>query len=242
MIPHEEYLLALRGNTPEMAFVLLETKYREKLNSNLEGSDNSGSFDAYVIEYMHHTQAAARALGLDILDAWTVPSHSRSNLYDIYKDFTAAVDQFKVHVQIDDARTIIRYSVNLDPDDKNKLRNYVAEIKRVIDASALSTRKKERLFDLINAFLAEVDRDRAPWDRFADMVIGLAHLGGDAAQELEPARKLINSIARLLGRAKEFEDSTPRLPPRQEPRRIPGPPKDLDLTRPRGDLDTEIPF
>jgi hypothetical protein len=51
---------------------------------------------------------------------------------------------------------------------------------------------------LINAFLAEVDRDRTPWDKFADLVIGLAHIGGEVAKELEPACKLINSIAHLL--------------------------------------------
>jgi hypothetical protein len=48
---------------------------------------------------------------------------------------------------------------------------------------------------------------------YADLVIGFAHIGGEVAKELEPARKLINSIARLLGRAKEFEDSAPKLPP-----------------------------
>jgi hypothetical protein len=241
MIPHEEYLQAIRGNAPEMAFVLLEAKYRERLNDNLSGSDSSASFDAYVIEYMHHTQAAARALGLDILDAWTVPSHNSHSLYNFYRDFTAAVDQFKVHVQIDYARCFLRYSVSLDIDEKDKLRNYVAEIKKVIDASSLSTKKRERLYDLINAFLTEVDRDRAPWDRFADMVIGIAHLGGEAAQELEPVRKLINSIARLLGRAKEFEDSTPRLPTPQKPRRIPGPPQALNSPARGGDME-EVPF
>jgi hypothetical protein len=38
MIPRDEYLQAIRGNTPELAFVYLESKYREKLNSNLDGS------------------------------------------------------------------------------------------------------------------------------------------------------------------------------------------------------------
>lgn len=241
MIPHEEYLQAIGGNAPEMAFVLLEAKYRQKLNDNLSSSDSSASFDAYVIEYMHHTQAAARALGLDILEAWTVPSHNDHSLYNFYKDFTSAVDQFKVHVQIDYARSFLRYSVSLDIDEKDKLRNYVAEIKKVIDASSLSTKKRERLYDLINAFLAEVDRDRAPWDRFADVVIGVAHLGAEAAQELEPVRKLLNSIARLLGRAKEFEDSTPRLPTPPEPRRIPGPPKQLNGPARYGDSEG-IPF
>jgi hypothetical protein len=71
----------------------------------------------------------------------------------------------------------------------------------------LKLAKKERLYAKTNSFLAEVDRDRTRFEQFSKLVIALALLGGEAAQEFEPARKLINSIARLLGRSKEFEDS-----------------------------------
>jgi hypothetical protein len=121
----------------------------------------------------------------------------------------------------------------------------VERIKNVIDTSSLATPKKERLFDKLNAFLAEVDRDRTTWEAFSDFIIGLAHLGGEAAQELEPARKLIDSISRLLGRAKEFEDSA-QLPPRSKPRQLPAPKKGLPPPKTdyssRGAMDDEIPF
>lgn len=240
MIPPDEYLEAVRGKRPELAFVNLEQKFREKLDSKLQGVDNSRAFDACLIEYMNHTKAAARALDLNVLDPWDVPSHDQRNLSDLFDDFTSAVDHFKVQVLIDNARDTLRFSVGLDSDEKNKLRIYVAEIKKVVDRSSLPQKKKERLYNLINAFLAEVDRDRAPWDRFADLVIGIAHLGGEAAQELEPARKLIDSIARLLGRCKEFESAATELPaPR---RQIPGPPKRLPSPKERDVIDDEIPF
>jgi hypothetical protein len=212
------------------------------LYKKLEDSDNSNSYDEYLIEYINHTIAAARALGLNLLDQWTVPPHRARNLnlHDHFRDFTTAVDHFKVQVQIDRARSHDRFSVALDATEKEKLRNYVAQIKKVIDGSSLAQPKKERLYDTINSFLAEVDRDRTPWDQFADLVINLAHLGGEAAQELEPARKLINSIARLLGRNKEVEDST--LPPSTQ-RRIPPPRKTLPPPQKNdGDIDEEIPF
>jgi hypothetical protein len=242
MIPVDDYQEAVRGKSPELAFVYLEQRFRDKLNSNLEGADNSHSFDVCVIEYMNHTKAAARALDLDILDSWGVPSHQQHNLSDLFNDFTAAIDYFKVQVSIDNARSTLRFSVELDTDEKDKLRNYVGEIKKVIDRSSLAQKKRERLYDLINAFLVEVDRDRTPWDRFADLVIGLAHLGGEAAQELEPARKLIDSIARLLGRTKESEDAASKLPPSAQRRQIPGPPKILPSPKKRGEMDDEIPF
>jgi hypothetical protein len=154
-----------------------------------------------------------------------------------------AVDHFKVQVQIDHARSYNRFSVALDPTEKDKLRNYVAQIKKVIEECSLAQPKKERLYDKINNFLAEVDRDRTPYDQFADLVINLAHLGGEAAQELEPARKLINSIARLLGRAKEFEDSAPTLAPSPKHRQIPAPQKTLPPPPNKdGDMEDDIPF
>jgi hypothetical protein len=93
MIPPDEYAAAVRGNDPEMAFVRLESKFRDVLNKNLEGSNNTNAYNMYVIEYMNHTIAAARALGFNILDQWTVPSHgSRGfDLSDHFKDFTTAV-------------------------------------------------------------------------------------------------------------------------------------------------------
>jgi len=87
MIPDEEYLEAVRGKTPEMAFVYLESRYRAQLHQNLQENDNSGSFDASVLEYMNHALAAAKALDLVFLDEWSVPSHKRSALYDEYRDF-----------------------------------------------------------------------------------------------------------------------------------------------------------
>jgi hypothetical protein len=241
MIPHNEYEAALRDNDPELAFVHLESMYRSALNNNLENTDNSNSFDVYVIEYINHTIAAAHALGLDFLDQWKVPSHTNNlRLHVHFKDFTTAVDHFKVQVQIDHARRRNRFSVPLDPAEKETLRHYVAQIKKVIDESSVAQPKKERLYDKINVFLAEVDRDRTAYEQFADLAINLAHLGGEAAQELEPARRLINSIARLLGRSKEVEEST--LPPSPPQRRIPPPRKTLPPPQKKDDMDDEIPF
>ncbi|HEV7877098.1 hypothetical protein [Bradyrhizobium sp.] len=237
MLSDDDYIEAIRGNTPEMAFVKLEAKFRQKMNDDLKDNDESGFFDACALEYINHCLATAKALDLDFLDPWTLPSGKRQQLWDHYRDLLVAIDNFKVQIQVANARGVLRYSVGLSHDDKEKLRRYVDEIKTIVDNAPLDGWKKDRLYNLINAFLAEVDRDRAPWDRFADLVIGLAHLGGQAATELRPVRELIDSIARLLGRTKEIEDSTPKLP-KSTPRRIPAPSKD----RPKPDVDDDIPF
>jgi hypothetical protein len=240
MIPIDEYAKIIRGRTPEMAFLELESRYRSVLERKMEHIENNYSYNSIAIEYMNHTLAAAQTLHLDILNGWSVPSHADRDLSDRFHDFTTAVDNFKVQVAIDHARGENQFSVALSKPQKDQIRHFVQQIKDVIDNSHLATEKKERLYDLINQFLAEVERDRTSWQVFSDLIIGVAHLGSEAAKELEPARKFIDSISRLLGRAKEFEDSAPQLPPPSTPRQLPPPPKNA-LPK-GGDLDDEIPF
>lgn len=243
MISPEEYASALRTNDPEIAFVRLELKFRAALNARLENSDSNFASDSAVIEYINHTLAAAKSLGLKGFDVWEVPSYGGSrrnnNISDRYNDFVSAVDHFKVQVQIREAKSYNRYSVALDPHEKDKLRAYVASIKTVIDNSTLSGAKKERLYNKINAFLAEVDRDRTGFEQLADLTMSLAHLGGEAAKELEPARKLLHTINVFLGRAKEFEDSATALPQSSAPAQIPAPPRQLPAPQ---SVDDDIPF
>jgi hypothetical protein len=228
-----------------MAFIALEERYRAILKAQLDDEDRSGLYQIALIEYMNHTVAAAEALHLDFLSGWKIPSHGDDiSLNDYYRDFTGLVDRFNVRIQIQHAIGDHQFSVALDAADKTRIRHYADQIRVIIDGSPLPTPKKERLLDKLNSFVEELDRTRVPWDKFSDLVIGIAHLGGEAAKELEPARKLIDSISRLLGRAKEFEDSAPRLPPTSKPRELSAPKKRLSPPSPKSspDLDDEIPL
>jgi hypothetical protein len=61
MITEEDFAAAV-GVEPSMAFVRLERRFREVLQRNLNNTDNSGAYDSYIIEYMNHTIATAKAL------------------------------------------------------------------------------------------------------------------------------------------------------------------------------------
>jgi hypothetical protein len=88
----------------------------------------------------------------------------------------------------------------------------VAKIKEIIDASSLVTAKKERLLNKLNAFLAELDRDRTGLQKFTDVILSLANTGGEAANEIEPAWKWAKLAAAILGVRQETEQ-TRQLPP-----------------------------
>lgn len=80
----EEDFAAVADCPPDLAFARLEKTFRDRLETNLERSQNNNSWAHYIIEYMNHTIAAAEALGLDFLDFFTVPDENNtSNLGDI---------------------------------------------------------------------------------------------------------------------------------------------------------------
>jgi hypothetical protein len=132
-------------------------------------------------------------------------------------------------------------SVALAPSEKTHLRAYADKIKDIIDKSSLQPAKKERLFDKINAFIAELDKDRTLLQKFNDVVLSLAHTGGEAAEELEPAWKWVKLAAAILGVRQEMEQTKLPAPPKRiEPpkRRLPPPREKVG----HFDMNDEIPF
>jgi hypothetical protein len=181
----EEDFDAASDVSPEMAFVRLERKFRAAYEKNIENNDNSGVWDHYTIEYMNHVVAAARALHVDLFEFWALPSSK--NTYETYQNFRHEVDNYTVQLQIAHIRSGPKNSVALDMDEKKFLRAYADAIKDVIDKSSLVPAKKDRLYDKINAFIAELDSERLPLQKFHDVILSLATTGAEAADKLEPA-------------------------------------------------------
>jgi uncharacterized protein YoxC len=69
------------------------------------------------------------------------------------------------------ARRVRRYSVALDASTRRKIRHYLEQIKEIGDRLDASERKKERLYDKINALVEEVDKDRTRFDAAMDLVL-----------------------------------------------------------------------
>src|SRR5260221_14565739 len=114
MITEEDFAVASE-ESPEMAFVRLERKFRAAYENNIENSNSNGAWDHFTIEYMNHTVAAAKVLGLDILREFELPSPDAGDVHHQYKIFRQVVDHFAVQIQIAHIRSGPRNSVALDP-------------------------------------------------------------------------------------------------------------------------------
>jgi hypothetical protein len=196
------------------------------------------SVSSYKLEYMSKVLAAAEAYKIPALQNWKVPS-ARDDLDDLYINFTADVDHFTTQVRIQNAPRNRQNSVGLDGNTKAKIHHYIQRIREVIEETDLPEEKKDSLYSKLNNFALEVDKNRTALQ--ADMAVYIAVCDGigQGFRKLEPVRKMIDSIAALLGRAKEVEDSL-RLPSPPELRRIPSPHRQLEPPSPSE--DDEIPF
>ena len=58
------------------------------------------------------------------------------------------------------------------PVTRRNLRACAGAIKSVIDKSSLVPARKDRLYDKINAFIFELDRERLPLRKFHDVILG----------------------------------------------------------------------
>lgn len=221
MIPDEE--LSQLPVDPQLAFVRLEQIMRERLGmQEKEATD----VDLPRLEYMNKVAAAALAYKIDGLEKLFVPPDASGPLATALQQFTRQVDRVTMQIRIRSAQMNREGSVGLEDTAKAKIRHYIAQIKDAIDKAELPDDKREALYDKLNKFAAEVDKVRTALQ--AGMAVFIAVCDGinQGFIKLEPARKWLDSIAAILGRAKaEEERADYRLPPPAERKQLEPPPE-----------------
>jgi hypothetical protein len=242
MITDEE--LAELPEDHELAFVEFEKIMRARLYEAEEEVSRVqfGDADTYRLEYMNKVLAAAREYGIEALVQWQVPSVN-GRIFDEYRQFVSDVDHFTTQIRIRHAPRSRRNSVGLDGNTKRKIHHHIDQIRSAIDQAELPDTKRESLYEKLARFSLEVDKARTGLEAGMAVYIAVCDGIGQGFKKLEPARRWVDSIAGLLGRAKEVEDSfRPTLP---------SPPARKRLEPPRGrspepakstDLDDDIPF
>jgi hypothetical protein len=244
MISDEE--LAQLPEDPELAFVEFERILRarvddlevQELKLNEEGVSVPHMVRAasYKREYINKVLAAAKAFTIPALERWDIPPVN-SDIDEEFIRFTSDVDHFTTQVRLRNVPRNRQNSVGLDGNTKAKIHSYIQHIRDVIEKAELPEDKRDRLYDKLNRFALEVDKNRTSLPAGMAVYIAVCDGIGQGFKRLEPVRKMIDSIAALLGRAKDVEDSL-QLPSPPERKRIGAPRRGL----PPPDMDDEIPF
>jgi len=228
----------------EEAFLVLEERFREdrdrKAGDNFD-PDQYFPADAYL-EYMQRCASAAQELQIDFAGGLQVPAIG-SLSWDSFRVFQGDLHHYLTTLNIRRSRRDRGFSVKFDATAKSKISHYITQIREIIARMELDDWKREALLYRLNALQEEVDRDRFRFQIFGAFVIEMGGIIGDAAERMEPARKLVDSIAGVIWGTKQAEQ-TKSLPPPTSPKRIP-PPGPRVERKGRGRqtaLDDEIPF
>src|ERR1700730_2654735 len=211
---------------PELAFLRLEAHFKEEGENKLARANEGERTDVYCIHYISKVLACITALGIENEFSMKSVASVGDVDYSTYLNFSNQVEHYKTKLQIRHARRRNEYSVALDTPTKMKLRRLLTQIKETIDKLDVSPSKKEALFAKVAALESEIDRGRTRFDALAALWVEVCEKVGEGIEKLEPLRKLIDSVGRLIGAAKK-EEETHRLPAPKPPKQI-APPKESD--------------
>lgn len=245
-----------RPDDDELAFLHYERIFRAPLEKELAALQDTdqerywNSYNHFMQTYINSVLATVTALDLPLLDYWRnspAATNDERNFKQIKFDIDGTITQIKVR----HSQRVRKASVHLEGGVREKIRELINKIKLTIDAIDIPLARKEALMSRLNAFAAEVDKDRTRFEAFAALMIEAAGVVSKVEKKLRPIRGWIDSIAKLLHEARALEDSLPRLPAPDKridapQKRLAPPSGDLWESQTRspkgGDLDDDIPF
>lgn len=221
---------------PEEAFLTLEGFFRRELEDNLQ-KDSSDSFNiSYYIDYLSQVVAAISELNLTQQFGVDLPPVEDIN-YASYPDLSKRIKNYCIRLQIRKGRRTQGFSVAFDPASKAKIHHLLGQVRETIQLLEVTESKREALLKRVAALESEVDRTRTRLEAFGELVIGVAGLTGEASEKLEPLRKLVDSVARIIHGSKEEEERNQvKLPAPEKPKQLEGPKTPVDQS------DDDIPF
>jgi hypothetical protein len=229
---------------PELAFLHLEKLFRDdcaRATSSFEGNSTED-----YLRYMSRTLAARTELGLKVLENWSTPAAPNFSI-ELYQNFLSDVEHYRTILEIRHSRRNKGLTVRFDAAAKSKLRHHLTQIREFIDKLELDDWKRDDLYRAITALESEIDRERSRLGVVGDFMIAAGTILGDAAEKAEPARRWVDSIARLIWGA-QIQERTQSLPRAEKQRQIPPPAKQISQPKKEAikgrssNLDDEIPF
>jgi hypothetical protein len=229
---------------PEEAFAVLQRREYRKLEHHWE-SNEGGSGWYKERQYVDTLLAFDEVHSLGLVTAYASPPTGDNHFADFFQDFRRHVEVTAQKIRIEAARrqkTGATSIVVLDSPARDAIHKFVEAIRERLNELNLSDNKREALFGKLNAFAAEVDRNRTRTESFYAFVIDTGRLARDLETELKPFNELKHTIDRVLDwldKAREWKDT---LPPWSNRKKVEAPRRQLPGPKGGSSLDDDIPF
>jgi hypothetical protein len=223
---------------PEEAFAVLQ---RRKYNELEEMWRNNQSGDWYYERrYVDVLLAFDEVHDLGILTALDRPPINNREFADFFEDFHRHAEIASQKILIESARRVktgAQQIITLDAAARQAIHNLISTIRGKLNDISLPENKREALFNKLNSFAAEVDRNRTRTEAFFVFAVETARVARDANEEIKPLQQTIDRLFDWIEKARYAKDI---LPPWIERKRIEPPRTKLADQSPDG-VDGKIP-
>jgi hypothetical protein len=221
----------------ELGFARLQRRKFKELEGYWEG--NSGGSWYRERQYVDTLVTFDEVHGLGILTAYQDPPARDQDFGEFFQDFQRVSEIASQKIMMESARRLktgAERVIVLDTAAREAVHSLVGAIRSKLNELALPESKRESLFNKLNAFAAEVDRNRTRTEAFYVFAVETARTAREVHDELKPLQQTIDRVFDWIEKAKKWSDA---LPPWSERKKIEGPQRRLS---PPTDLDDEIPF
>ncbi len=233
-----------------IAFIQLTRKAQAVLDErvsriNEESEEGWRLIMAERLDFMNLVVAAGRRLEVDVFVNYEVPSDSRWD-QDNYNQFKRDLDHYLTQMALDNSIRGKKDGIELPAKSKDRIRQHIHALKRIIDQSGIDEDRKISLLDKLERFEKELEKRRIPLSAVGLLAITLLSAPGGMSQSYDLANKLITNIFQEVHEAKVAEDTKRQLPSTAEPAKI-APPrkpseKPVEPAFSRRGMDDDIPF
>ena len=223
---------------PEMAFAQLQQREYSTLEQIWADDSDRGWY--YERRYVDTLIAFDEVHDLGILTAYRNPPTGTNDFAEFFQDFRRQAEVASQKIMIEAARRLktgAQEVVVLEAPARDAIHKLIGAIREKLNELSLPEGKREALFNKLNAFAAEVDRNRTRTEAFLAFVVELGRAGKDVGEALKPIQETIDRVLDFVEKAKKLRDA---LPPWAERRKVEGPRK--RLPSPEQELDDDIPF
>ena len=223
---------------PEMAFATLQERKYADLMRLLESTENAGYL--YELKYVDTLIAFDEVHDLGIFSNYKNPPIDNNKFYSYFHNFHRHAEISSQKFKMEAARklkTMTRSIIVFDAQAREAIHVLISAIREKLNELKLPENKRDSLFNKLNEFAAEVDRNRTRTEAFFSFVVDTTRVLREVNKELKPLQQSMDRVLDLIENAKNWNDT---LPPWKDRKRIEGPPK--SLAPPQQDFDDEIPF
>ena len=191
--------------------------------------------------FMNVVIAAGKRYGIEPFASMEVPRLADFN-NNVHRQFRADLDHYMTQLLLDNSIRGKQDSVIIEPKTKDRIRNYLHNLKTCVENATLPEAKKAALLNKLAEFEAELEKRRLSLLAVARVTLEILALPGAVWASAEIAHKLMTNVLQTVHQAKVEEDEARRLPPVMPPAALSPPRTEKPHIQASSSLNDDIPF